>query len=467
MKLWQGRFTQHSAKNADIFNESLSVDKKLYMHDIIASVAHAKMLGACEIISAEESTVICDALMKILDDIDNNKLVIEDAEDIHSFVEFELTRRVGDLGKKIHTARSRNDQVATDLRLYVKDSIIVICTELRNLIQNLLVIADNTTTNIMPGYTHLRKAQPITVAQYFNAYSEMFLRDLERFADALKRTDVLPLGSGALAGTSFPIDRKMVAELLSFNEISQNAIDAVSDRDFVAEYVFAGSLVMAHLSRFCEDLIVFSTEEFGFIDIADSYTTGSSIMPQKKNPDIFELIRGKCGRVYGNLNAILTIIKGLPLAYNKDLQEDKEVLFDTEETVMNCLSIFNEVLPHLLLDTKKMRTAANGGYTTATDVANYLVEKGMPFRDAHEVTGKIVQYCIEQDRTLFSLTFDEFNAFSTLFEEDILAAVRVNNSVSERRSVGGSSRGAVRENIRSITRRLNRIFKTPTNPTEL
>lgn len=459
MKLWQGRFNQNSAKNADIFNESLSVDKQLYMHDIIASVAHAKMLGTCDIISMEDSNLICDTLMEILKDIQDNKLKIKDAEDIHSFVENELINRIGSVGKMLHTARSRNDQVATDLRLYTKDSILNVCTNIRNLIARLLEISESTITNIMPGYTHLRKAQPITVAQYFNAYSEMFLRDLERFADTLKRTDVMPLGSGALAGTSFPIDRRMTAELLSFGEISQNALDAVSDRDFVAEYIFAAALTMSHLSRFCEDLMLFSTEEFGFIDIADSYTTGSSIMPQKKNLDIFELIRGKCGRVYGDLTTILTVIKGLPLAYNKDLQEDKEALFDAEDTVLSCLTIFNEVLSHLLLDTKKMRTAANGGNATATDVANYLVEKGMPFRDAYEITGRIVQYCIEEDKSLLSMSFDEFVSFSDLFEEDILSAVKVNTSVNERRSIGGSSRAAVRDNIRSITRRLNKLFK--------
>ena len=459
MKLWEGRFTEPSAKSADDFNQSLSFDYKLYWHDILASIAHVKMLGEKQIIPKEDADAISDALVNILADIEKGNLTIEGAEDIHTFVENELVKRIGIKGKKMHTARSRNDQVATDLRLYVKDSIVNISNHIKTLITTLLDIANNNVQYIMPGYTHMRKAQPVSVAQYINSYSEMFLRDLERFTDCYKRTDVMPLGSCALAGTDFPIDRRMTAALLSFSEISQNSIDAVSDRDFVAEYIFCCSTVMAHLSRFCEDLIIYSTDEFGFIDIADAYSTGSSIMPQKKNPDIPELVRGKTGRVYGSLMSILTVIKGIPTSYNKDLQEDKEALFNAEETVLNCLSIFNELLQNISFDTRNMRFAAAGGFSTATDVADYLVQKGMAFRDAHAVTGQIVRHCIENNKTLDKLDLFVYQNFSSLFDEDILSRVRVSKSVEARKVVGGSARSAVRENIRSITRRLNRMFK--------
>ena len=459
MKLWEGRFTEPSAKSADDFNQSLSFDYKLYWHDILASIAHVKMLGETQIIPKEEADEICDTLVNILADIEKGNLTIEGAEDIHTFVENELVKRIGVKGKKMHTARSRNDQVATDLRLYVKDSIVNISNHIKTLITTLLDVANNNVQYIMPGYTHMRKAQPVSVAQYVNSYSEMFLRDLERFTDCYKRTDVMPLGSCALAGTDFPIDRRMTASLLSFSEISQNSIDAVSDRDFVAEYIFCCSTVMAHLSRFCEDLIIYSTDEFGFIDISDAYSTGSSIMPQKKNPDIPELVRGKTGRVYGSLMGILTVIKGIPTSYNKDLQEDKEALFNAEETVLNCLAIFNELLQNISFDTRKMRFASAGGFSTATDIADYLVQKGMAFRDAHAVTGQIVRHCIENNKTLDKLDLFVYQSFSSLFDEDILSRVRVNKSVEARKVIGGSARSAVRENIRSITRRLNRMFK--------
>ena len=459
MKLWEGRFTQPSAKSADDFNQSLSFVYKLYWHDILASIAHVKMLGETQIIPKESADKISDTLVNILADIEKGSLPLEGAEDIHTFVEQELTKRIGATGKMLHTARSRNDQVATDLRLYVKDSIVNVCGHLKALVNTLLNIANNNVQYIMPGYTHMRRAQPISVAQYINAYSEMFLRDIERFTDCYKRTDVMPLGSCAMAGTDFPIDRRMTASLLSFSEISQNSIDAVSDRDFVAEYIFCCSTVMAHLSRFSEDIIYYSSEEFGFIDISDKYSTGSSIMPQKKNPDIPELVRGKTGRVYGDLTAILTVIKGIPLSYNKDLQEDKEALFDAETTVLGCLGIFNELLQNISFDTRKMRNAAAGGFSTATDIADYLVQKGMPFRDAHAVTGQIVRYCIENNKTLDKLDLFVYQQFSTLFDEEILQRVRVNKSVEARKVIGGSARSAVRENIRSITKRLNRMFK--------
>ncbi len=459
MKLWEGRFAQPSAKSADAFNQSLSFDKKLYWHDIFASIAHVKMLGETKILPAGDVEKICDALQQILADIESGKLPLEGAEDIHTFIEEELVRRIGVMGKRMHTARSRNDQVATDFRLYVKDSIAGICGQLHALISTLLELANAHVGHIMPGYTHLQRAQPISLAQYLNAYSEMFLRDLERFTDCYKRTDVMPLGSCALAGTDFPIDRTITAKLLNFSKISQNSLDGVSDRDFVAEYIFCCSTVMAHLSRFCEDLILYSTWEFGFVEISDDYSTGSSIMPQKKNPDIPELIRGKTGRVYGSLTAILTVIKGIPTAYNKDLQEDKEALFNAEDTVKSCLSIFTELLRNVTFHTRKMHNAAAGGFSTATDIADYLVMKGMAFRDAHGVTGRIVRYCIENDRSLDKLDLATYRSFCELFDEDILKKVRVTESVEARKATGGSSKSAVRENIRSLTKRLNKLCK--------
>ena len=459
MKLWEGRFAQPSAKSADAFNQSLSFDKKLYWHDIFASIAHVKMLGETKILPAADAEKICDTLQQILADIESGKLALEGAEDIHTFVEEELVRRIGVMGKRMHTARSRNDQVATDFRLYVKDSISGICGQLHALISTLLELANAHIGHIMPGYTHLQRAQPISLAQYLNAYSEMLLRDLERFTDCYKRTDVMPLGSCALAGTDFPIDRTITAKLLNFSKISQNSLDGVSDRDFVAEYIFCCSTVMAHLSRFCEDLILYSTWEFGFIEISDDYSTGSSIMPQKKNPDIPELIRGKTGRVYGSLTAILTVIKGIPTAYNKDLQEDKEALFNAEETVKSCLSIFTELLRNVTFHTRKMHNAAAGGFSTATDIADYLVMKGMAFRDAHGVTGRIVRYCIENDKSLDRLDLATYRSFCDLFDEDILRKVRVNESVEARKATGGSSKSAVRENIRSLTKRLNKLCR--------
>ena len=459
MKLWEGRFAQPSAKSADAFNQSLSFDKKLYWHDIFASIAHVKMLGETKILPAGDVEKICDALQQILADIESGKLPLEGAEDIHTFIEEELVRRIGVMGKRMHTARSRNDQVATDFRLYVKDSIAGICGQLHALISTLLELANAHVGHIMPGYTHLQRAQPISLAQYLNAYSEMFLRDLERFTDCYKRTDVMPLGSCALAGTDFPIDRTITAKLLNFSRISQNSLDGVSDRDFVAEYIFCCSTVMAHLSRFCEDLILYSTWEFGFVEISDDYSTGSSIMPQKKNPDIPELIRGKTGRVYGSLTAILTVIKGIPTAYNKDLQEDKEALFNAEDTVKSCLSIFTELLRNVTFHTRKMHNAAAGGFSTATDIADYLVMKGMAFRDAHGVTGRIVRYCIENGRSLDKLDLATYRSFCELFDEDILKKVRVTESVEARKATGGSSKSAVRENIRSLTKRLNKLCK--------
>ena len=454
MKLWQGRFAEPTAADADAFNESLSFDKKLYKADITASLAHAEMLGRCGILSEADAAAIKGGLEAILSDIEGGRLEISGQEDIHSFVENELVSRIGDAGKRLHTARSRNDQVATDFRLYVRSSAEEVVGLLKKLVSTLVSLSEKYAENIMPGYTHLRKAQPINCAQYFNAYSEMFLRDADRFCLVRRRADVMPLGSGALAGTSYPIDREITRELLGFSEISQNSLDGVSDRDFAAEYLFAASLAMAHLSRLCEDAILYTSTEFGFWEMPDAYSTGSSIMPQKKNPDICELVRGKTGRVYGDLVALLTAIKGIPLAYNKDLQEDKEGLFDAEKTLKDCLAIFAEMMGQIGLNTERMEEAAAADFTCATDVADYLAKKGVPFRTAHGIVGGIVRECLEKGKTLSDMTLAEYKAHSPVFEEDITEIVKAKNSANSRSSVGGSSVSAARAGIDSIRRRL-------------
>ena len=456
MKLWEGRFSAPMSADADSFNESLSFDKKLYQADIAASVAHATMLGEQNIIAPQEAQAICDGLKEILAEIENGTLAVAGAEDIHSFVEGELVRRIGDAGKKLHTARSRNDQVATDMRLYVRGSIDGAIALLRDLTETLLTRAHESLRYIMPGFTHLRKAQPINCGQYFLAYAEMFLRDLDRFSALRARMNVMPLGSAALAGTSYPIDREITRKLLKFDEISQNSLDAVSDRDFVAEYAFNASLVMAHLSRLCEDTILYTSDEFGYWTIPDEYSTGSSIMPQKKNPDLPELVRGKTGRVYGHLLALLATLKGLPLAYNKDLQEDKEGFFDTETTLFSCVSIYTALMKKMKLNVNVMYEAAGGGFSTATDVADYLAKKGVPFRDAHAITGKLVRYCVDKKTTLDSIPLSVFQEMSHVFEKDVLAVVTVRVSAEGRNSVGGSSQEAARKNLYSVRRRLKK-----------
>jgi len=456
MKLWEGRFDAPTAKNADLFNDSLPFDKQLWAVDITASLAHAAMLGCCKIISAEEAKTICDGLQSIADDIHEGKLEISGAEDIHSFVENELVKRIGDTGKKLHTARSRNDQVATDFRLYVRSSFDALTESLKGVIVALLEKAKQGLKLIMPGYTHLRKAQPMCAGHFFNAYSEMFLRDLDRVAASRQRANVMPLGSGALAGTSYPIDRKITCDLLEFDEPCANSLDGVSDRDFVAEYLFDASMVMAHLSRLCEDIILYTTEEFGYFEIADEYSTGSSIMPQKKNPDIPELMRGKTGRVYGHLFALLTTIKAIPLAYNKDLQEDKEGFFDAEKQVINCLNIMAEMLGAISFNAKKMYEAAESEFCCATDVADYLAKKGVPFRTAHAVTGKIVRWCIEKGTTLQKMSFADYAQFAEEFGEDITDVVKGKACAEARTSLGGASPSSVKENIKSIKKRLKK-----------
>jgi argininosuccinate lyase len=459
MKLWEGRFAKATAEDADAFNECLSFDKKLYAQDIKGSVAHATMLGECNIITKEESKKIADGLRSILADIENGSLEVSGYEDIHSFVETTLIARIGETGKKLHTARSRNDQVATDFRLYVLDATKKVKAALVRLIDVLVQKAKGSVGDIMPGYTHLRKAQPINCAQYFNAYSEMFLRDAERLDDSVKRTSVMPLGSGALAGTSYPIDREITRSLLGFERMSENSLDAVSDRDFVAEFLFDCSLIAAHLSRLCEDTILYTSTEFGFWDMPDDYSTGSSIMPQKKNPDICELVRGKTGRVYGHLMGILTVIKGIPLAYNKDLQEDKEGLFDAEKTILDCLTIYANMLSAITLNKARMAEAAEEDFTCATDVADYLAKKGLPFRTAHGVTGKLVRYCLEHETTLDKVPMSVYKAECDLFEEDILVVVKAPSSADHRNSVGGSSKAMATRGIASVESRLAALKK--------
>ena len=454
MKLWEGRFDAPTAKNADLYNDSLPFDCRLWAVDIAASIAHATMLGQCSIITEGESKLICDNLNAIATDIAEGRLEIKGAEDIHSFVENELVARIGDTGKKLHTARSRNDQVATDFRLYSRNAFDCLTESLIWLVESLCGKAQEGLKLIMPGYTHLRKAQPMCAGHFFNAYSEMFLRDLDRVRASRDRANVMPLGSGALAGTSYPIDRDITCDLLEFDRPCENSLDGVSDRDFVAEFLFDCSLIMSHLSRLCEDIILYSTEEFGYFEIADEYSTGSSIMPQKKNPDIPELMRGKTGRIYGHLMAILTTIKAIPLAYNKDMQEDKEGFFDAERQTINSINIMAEMLPTIKLNKKRMAKAAEAEFCCATDVADYLAKKGVPFRTAHAVTGRIVRWCIAEGRTLQDMTAEEFKNFSDIFECDICEVVKAQACADARTSYGGASSACVRENLKSIKKRL-------------
>ncbi len=456
-KPWAGRFSEATAKSVEKFTCSLHYDSRLYRFDIEGSIAHATMLADCGIISRKDSSAIIRGLKGILSDIENGRFVFDPAdEDIHMAIEKELIRRVGNAGGKLHTARSRNDQIALDVRLFLRTEIDGVVRLLVNLQKQLVEMAKRDIKIIMPGYTHMQKAQPVLLSHYFLAFAEMFARDQERMADCKKRLNVLPLGAAALAGTGLPIDRKRTAKLLNFPAVSNNSMDAVADRDYIAEFNFAASLCMAHLSRFCEDLILWSSEEFGFAEISDAYTTGSSIMPQKKNPDIAELIRGKSARVYGDLFAILTLIKGLPMTYNRDLQEDKEPLFDAVDTVRDCLAIFTEMLAHTRFNADRMYQAAGGGFSTATDIAEYLVEKGVPFRKAHEIVGGIVAYCIKAKKKLEDLTLVEFQSFYAGFDGEIASRIKLNNAVNARRHHGGTAQAAVKERIREFEKSLGK-----------
>ncbi len=438
MKLWGGRFSKSTDAAVDDFNSSIRFDSRMYKQDIRGSQAHASMLGKQGIISQEDAELIVKTLAEILADIEAGKVEFTiDAEDIHMNIETILISRIGDVGKRLHTGRSRNDQVALDNKLYLRDEAEELKVMLENLQNTILNLAEENLDTIMPGYTHLQKAQPITFAHHIMAYYEMFARDLSRLRDWRARMNVLPLGSGALAGTTYPLDRQYVAKQLGFDGITQNSIDGVSDRDFVCELAFVLSMIMVHLSRFSEEIILWSSNEFGFVTLDDAYSTGSSIMPQKKNPDIAELARGKSGRVFGSLMGLLTMLKGLPLAYNKDMQEDKEQIFDAIDTVKMCLPVFGGMLATMKINKDAMLIGAKGGFTNATDVADYLVKKGLPFRDAHAVVGRMVAYCLDTNKVIDALSMDEFKNFSTLFEEDIYKAISLETCVNLRKIPGG------------------------------
>ena len=457
MKLWGGRFFEQTDEQANLFNSSIAFDKRLYKQDITGSIAHAQMLGQQGIIKKPDSEEIIKTLENILTDIETGALSIDmSAEDIHSFVEAELTARIGSAGKKLHTGRSRNDQVALDMRMYVIDEIDSLNSLLINLLEILLSAAKSHTGSIMPGFTHMQKAQPVTLAHHLLAYFQMFQRDCERLSDCKKRTDIMPLGSGALASTVYPVNREFVKEKLGFSDITANSIDAVSDRDFCIEFVSCLSIIMMHLSRFCEELILWSTDAFAFAEISDAYTTGSSIMPQKKNPDIAELIRGKTGRVYGELMGLLTLMKGLPLAYNKDMQEDKEAVFNASDTVKSCLAIFSGMIQNVKFNIENMRQNALGGYTNATDAADWLVKKGVPFREAHEITGRLVLYAINKKSALNDLTLEELKNISDIFDEGLYQAISVEASVSARNAPGGPAEEAVLEAIKKAEENIRR-----------
>jgi argininosuccinate lyase len=447
-KLWGGRFTQPTDKFVEEFTASIDFDKRLYRQDIMGSIAHARMLGRQGIITESDSESIVRGLQDILERIEAGTFDFSvSLEDIHMNIEARLSETIGEAGKRLHTGRSRNDQVALDIRLYLRDELKEISDYLDRLIDSLLFQSEQNLDVIMPGYTHLQVAQPILFSHHMMAYVEMFSRDKGRMADCLKRLNVLPLGAGALAGTTFPINREYVAELLEFPEVTRNSLDSVSDRDFALEFISASSILMMHLSRFSEELIIWSSSEFSFIDLSDSFCTGSSIMPQKKNPDVPELVRGKTGRVYGNLMALLTVMKSLPLAYNKDMQEDKEPLFDTIDTVKGSLKIFADMVREMRVKADTMRNAAGRGFSTATDVADYLVRKGLPFRDAHEVVGKAVRYCVENRKDLPELSIETWKSFSERIETDIYDAITLEASIDARRATGGTSTERVRAEI--------------------
>ena len=450
-KPWGGRFSEDTDKAVEAFTASLHFDRRLYRYDIEGSIAHARMLARQGIVKKNESRAIIAGLKEILKDIEDETFFFNpDDEDIHMAIEKALTVRIGEVGGKLHSARSRNDQVALDERLYLRAETDEFINLVRDLQGALLEQAKKETGVILPGYTHMQKAQPVLLSHYLLSFWEMFDRDLSRLHDCRVRMNVMPLGAAALAGTGLPIDRKYVARLLKFPRVTENSMDTVSDRDFVAEFIFVASLIMAHLSRFCEDLVLWSTDEFGYIEIADSFTTGSSIMPQKKNPDVAELIRGKTGRVYGDLVAILTLLKGLPMTYNRDLQEDKEALFDALDTTKASLRIFTMMIGHIAFRREKMATGAEGGFSTATDIAEYLVRKGTPFREAHGIVGKIVAFCIKNKKKLTGLTMTEFLDFYGGFDEDVFKCLTVKQSVGARKERGGTAEETVRARIAEI-----------------
>jgi argininosuccinate lyase len=454
-KMWAGRSAGVTDQVADDFNTSLPFDQRMYRQDITGSMAHATMLAAKGILPRGDVDVIIDGLASILADLDSGKLDFSaGGEDIHMFIESELTARIGDLGKKLHTARSRNDQVALDLRLYLRDEVKTISDLIRDVIDALLMQAEAYADAIMPGYTHLQRAQPITFGHHLMAYVQMLLRDLDRLADAAKRMNVSPLGSCALAGTTYPTDRQMVADLLEMNGISENSLDGVSDRDYCIELQAAFATIMMHLSRLSEEIILWTSWEFRFVELSDAYSTGSSIMPQKKNSDMAELVRGKTGRVYGNLMGTLTMLKGLPLAYNKDMQEDKEAIFDSVDTLKMSLAVFAPMVATMRPLPENMRAAAAKGFINATDCADYLTKKGMPFRTAYKITGALVADCIREGLTLETLPLERYRAASELFEADIYDEISMETCVMRRTSAGGTSVESVRAQIASAKAKL-------------
>ena len=450
-KMWEGRTAGQVDSVADDFNSSISVDYKMAQHDIKGSMAHASMLGAKNIITKAEADELIDGLDAIAKDLQSGKLKIDfSAEDIHMFIEQVLTERLGDVGKKLHTARSRNDQVALDLRLYLRDEIATIKDLVKELLSVLCEKADENRAVIMPGYTHLQRAQPITFGHHLMAYAMMFLRDLDRLSNTNKRMAVSPIGCCALAGTTYDTDRVYEASLLGFDKVAQNSLDGVSDRDFCVELLSTLSILMMHLSRFCEEIILWTSWEFNFVELSDAYTTGSSIMPQKKNSDMAELVRGKTGRVYGDLMGTLTMLKGIPLAYNKDMQEDKESIFDAVDTVKMCLSVFTPMINTMKVKAENMKKAAQGGFINATDLADYLTKKGVAFRDAYKISGKIVAHCISKNCVLEDLTIDEFKSFSDVFENDVFESIDLTVCVNKRSSLGGTCVESVKKQIEFV-----------------
>ena len=450
-----GRFKKSTDSLMETFSASISFDKRLYDCDIEGSIAHCKMLARCKIITTAESNKIIKGLKRILRECDEGRFKFSDSlEDIHMNIENRLREIIGPVAGKLHTARSRNDQVCLDIRLYLRKEIDDIVGEINRLTKTLIAIAKKNINHLIPGYTHLQRAQPVLLSHHLLAYVEMMLRDKARFLDAYKRINVMPLGSAALAGTNFPIDRKITAKLLGFPEISHNSMDAVADRDFAAEFCSASALTMMHLSRFCEEVVIWNSSEFKFIELSDSFTTGSSIMPQKKNPDAAELIRGKSGRVFGNLVSLLTLMKGLPLAYNKDLQEDKEPLFDTAETVKVCLTIFTDMMKSAKFIPIAQKELEASGFLTATDLADYLVLKGVPFREAHELTGKTVAFCLEKDKTLTDLSLAQLRKISKRFDEEVFDHIALQNSVDRKNIYGGTAKNQVRAQITRLTKKL-------------
>ena len=456
-KPWGGRFKEATAESVDDFTSSISFEQRLLKYDILVSVAHAKALFQSHVISSKEYKRIIKGLTEIAKQSEAGKIKFKkELEDIHMNVEKLLTDKVGEAGKKLHTGRSRNDQVVTDLRMYLKDEALSLSELTKNLQLALVDIAENNLSVIIPGYTHMQRAQPVLFSHHMMAYFEMFLRDRERLADCYKRIDVSPLGSAALAGTTLKMNRATVAKDLGFSKISKNSIDAVSDRDFVSEFLCVLSLIMMHLSRFSEELILWSSYDFGFIELGDAYTTGSSIMPQKKNPDVAELIRGKTGRIYGHLLSLLTVLKAQPLAYNRDMQEDKEATFDAIDTVKSSLSVFTQMLRSMIVNKEKIASEVNKGFLTATELADYLVRKGIPFRQAHSIVGKIVNYCIESNMQLHYLSPKEFKKFSDKFGMDVLKAVDAEHSVRAKDIIGGTAPARVKEAIKQAKETLKK-----------